>query len=123
MNETNNYELRHHGVKGMKWGVRRFQKVGGGLTPAGRKRYSDESSNNKSSSGNDPKGIAKKYNAGKKLIDAKKAKKVMAVVSSAAAVTSGALWVASALIPGPMSIASNSVAAIANVVSIATAQK
>lgn len=37
----NSYELYHWGVKGMKWGVRRFQKKDGSLTPAGKKRYDD----------------------------------------------------------------------------------
>lgn len=35
--------LCHHGVKGMKWGVRRYRNKDGSLTPAGKKRYSDGS--------------------------------------------------------------------------------
>ena len=35
-----NRELYHWGVKGMKWGVRRYQNKDGSLTPTGRKRVS-----------------------------------------------------------------------------------
>lgn len=31
-------ELYHYGVKGQKWGVRRYQNKDGSLTTAGRKR-------------------------------------------------------------------------------------
>ena len=35
--------LQHHGIKGQKWGVRRFQNKDGSLTNAGKKRYNDGS--------------------------------------------------------------------------------
>lgn len=31
--------LSHHGIKGMRWGVRRFQNKDGSLKNAGKKRY------------------------------------------------------------------------------------
>lgn len=41
-NTSYSYDLYHHGTKGMRWGVRRFQNSDGSLTPAGRKRYSKD---------------------------------------------------------------------------------
>ena len=34
--------LYHHGIKGQKWGVRRFQNKDGSLTSAGKQRYYDD---------------------------------------------------------------------------------
>ena len=38
---TSDGELYHWGVKGQKWGVRRYQNKDGSLTPAGKKRYNN----------------------------------------------------------------------------------
>lgn len=36
-------EIQHSGIKGMHWGIRRFQNSDGSLTPAGRVRYQTKS--------------------------------------------------------------------------------
>ena len=50
MSMTTEEFLEHHGIKGQKWGIRRFQNKDGSLTNAGRKRYGDDSGGEKSSS-------------------------------------------------------------------------
>ena len=52
-------ELKHYGIKGMKWGVRRFQNSDGSLTADGKKRYS----------GDNLKDIQKQVNQGKNVVD------------------------------------------------------
>jgi len=42
--------IKHHGIKGQRWGIRRFQNEDGSLTELGRKRY-----------GNDPSELERDY--------------------------------------------------------------
>lgn len=37
-----NTELYHHGIKGQRWGIRRYQNKDGSLTAYGKKRYAKE---------------------------------------------------------------------------------
>lgn len=43
---TSDGELRHWGIKGMKWGVRRYQNEDGSLTERGQKRYARDQREN-----------------------------------------------------------------------------
>lgn len=64
--ETKNEEevLEHHGIRGQKWGVRRFQNKDGSLKPAGEKRYGGDSDvkSAKKSAKAEYKAAKKEYN-------------------------------------------------------------
>lgn len=60
-NDDNNDDvLSHHGIKGQRWGIRRFQFKDGKLTLAGRKRYSEDGTETKGKSSNKKSGKSKK---------------------------------------------------------------
>lgn len=63
-----NGTLSHHGIKGMRWGVRRFQNKDGSLTPAGKKRYgSADAKAGSSPERSKPSLLRGKSGGGKKL--------------------------------------------------------
>lgn len=65
-------ELLHSGVKGMRWGVRRYQNKDGTLTAAGKKREASERKGGSKKGGGALKKAGK--NIAKKLKDRKEAK-------------------------------------------------
>ena len=72
-------ELYHYGIKGMKWGIRRYQNKDGSLTNAGKNRYDRDVRENNAKvkdkrikiDGPDPKRWAKEdVTRAKKTVDA-----------------------------------------------------
>lgn len=57
--------LIHYGVRGMKWGVRRYQNKDGSLTPAGRKRYAGDGGTSGTAK---PKSTATSSSSGRKKV-------------------------------------------------------
>ena len=51
-----NIELYHHGVKGMRWGIRRYQNKDGSLTALGKKRANKLEAQYEKLTGGKPKG-------------------------------------------------------------------
>lgn len=62
--------LAHHGVKGMKWGVRRYQNKDGSLTADGKRRLEKDNRNSKKQKNADPdKWVEDDIRNTKRLVD------------------------------------------------------
>ncbi len=86
-------ELYHHGVLGMKWGVRRYQRKDGSLTSAGLHRYDKDRNKLNFLQKHNNKLIekykAKGYGENAAQIAAKRQMRVEAAVAGVAAVAVG----------------------------------
>lgn len=66
-------ELKHYGILGMKWGIRRYQNYDGTYTKEGLKRYREaESSYNKATSKDEKKSAKKAMNKAFKGLESDK---------------------------------------------------
>lgn len=69
-------ELYHHGTKGQKWGIRRYQNPDGSLTEEGRKRYSTYSERANKLQGRIDKNSKKIYTLTKEYSHSKQRQKL-----------------------------------------------
>lgn len=82
---SGNEYLAHHGIKGQKWGVRRYQNLDGSLTDEGRRRYGY---------GSERSRLVTKNTMDRLVTGGKIGSKIGAVVGAASGLAAGASAVA-----------------------------
>lgn len=99
-------ELYHHGIKGQKWGNRRYQYEDGSLTPEGRQRYGVGNGRGRGMGGGSAAGAGGRRMArgtgsdsSSKSSKVKKILKTVGLVAAGAAITAGAGYAAYKNIP------------------------
>lgn len=93
-------ELYHHGIKGQKWGIRRFQQENGTLTSAGRERYADAIAKSAANANGDSSGSSQRKEKLKRIA------KAAAIAAGTAAVAYGTYKLAKS---GALSNVANSI--------------
>lgn len=93
-------ELYHHGIKGQKWGIRRFQQENGTLTSAGRERYADAIAKSAANTNGDSSGSSQRKEKLKRIA------KAAAITAGTAAVAYGTYKLAKS---GALSNVANSI--------------
>lgn len=82
-------ELYHHGIKGQKWGLRRFQQENGTLTSAGRERYADAIAKSAANVSGSTKKSGSSAGSSQRKEKLKKIAKAAAITAGTAAVAYG----------------------------------
>lgn len=82
-------ELYHHGIKGQKWGLRRFQQENGTLTSAGRERYADAIAKSAANASGSTKKSGSSAGSSQRKEKLKKIAKAAAITAGTAAVAYG----------------------------------